>query len=124
MSFPDELSTKCTADVGSEVLREMVLQFAVGGASEPAIAHKLFPDARQATPLRVDRQNVAGLGFLFEMQFDTADIELTKHELDALFDGGIVSAIAGDKFLDNGPQCCGRQLQMGDAHGVILMRSA
>ena len=69
-------------------------------------------------------QNVAGLGFLFKMQFDTADIKLTQHQLDALFDERIVGAIAGDKFLDNGSQCRGRQLPMGDAHGVSLLRNA
>jgi hypothetical protein len=43
------------------------------------------------------------------MQFDTADIELTQHQLDALFDGRMVSAVSSDKFLDNGPQCRRRQ---------------
>ena len=58
------------------------------------------------------------------MQFDNADIKLTQQQLDALFDGRIVGAVAGDKFLDNGLQYHGRQLQMGNAHGVILLSNA
>ncbi len=42
---------------------------------------------------------------MFEMEFDTADIKLAQYLLDAWFDGGIVSAITGDKFFDNGSQC-------------------
>jgi hypothetical protein len=66
----------------------------------------------------IHRQYVAGLGCLLKMQFDTADIELMQDQLDALFDGRMVGAIAGDEFLDNVPQCRGRQLQMGIAHSV------
>jgi hypothetical protein len=73
-------------------------------------------------PTFIQRQYVAGLGCLFKMQFETTDIELMQHHLDALFDGSLVGAIAGDEFLDNGPQCRGRQLQMRDAHRVNLVR--
>jgi len=47
------------------------------------------------------------------MQFDTADIELMQHQLDALFDGRMVGAIAGDEFLDHGPQCAGDSRKWG-----------
>ena len=69
-------------------------------------------------------ENVAGVGLLFEMQFDIADIKLTQHPLDALFDGRIVGAITRDNFLDNGPQCRGRQSQMGNAHRVCRVINA
>lgn len=68
--------------------------------------------------------NVAGRGVVFEMQLDAADVELTQHPPDALFDERIVGAVAGDEFLDNGPQCRGGQLPMGDAHGIFLRRHA
>jgi hypothetical protein len=35
------------------------------------------------------------------MQFATADFKLKQHQLDVLFDGRMVGAIAGDEFLDN-----------------------
>ena len=43
------------------------------------------------------------------MQFDTADVKLKQHQLDALFDRRMIGAIAGDEFLDNGPECRWRQ---------------
>jgi hypothetical protein len=55
--------------------------------------------------------------FHLSLVFDTADIELMQHHLDALFDGSLVGAIAGGEFR-------GRQLQMGDAHRVNLVRIA
>ena len=58
------------------------------------------------------------------MQFDAADIELMQDKFDAQFDGRMVGAVACDEFLDNGPQCRGRKLQMRDAHGVRLLRNA
>jgi hypothetical protein len=38
------------------------------------------------------------------MQLDTASVELTQHRLDALFDQRMIRAVAGNEFLDNGPQ--------------------
>jgi hypothetical protein len=61
----------------------------------------------------IHRQYVARLRFVFEMQFDTAGVKLKQHQLDAPFDGRMVGTIARDEFIDNGPECCGRQLQMG-----------
>jgi hypothetical protein len=55
------------------------------------------------------RKNVAGLGFLFEMQFNTADIELMQHPFDALFDARVIGAVTGNEFLDDGPKCRRRQ---------------
>ena len=72
----------------------------------------------------IHRQYVAGLGFLFKMQLDPADIELMQDPLDTLFDRRMVGAIAGDEFFDNSSQCRGRQLQMGNAHRVIVPPTA
>lgn len=38
------------------------------------------------------------------MQFDFTDVKLMKHPFDAILDGRIVSAVAGDKFRDHGPR--------------------
>jgi hypothetical protein len=35
----------------------------------------------------------------------------------------MVRAVAGDEFLDNGPQRRGRQKREGDAHGVSILRN-
>jgi hypothetical protein len=72
----------------------------------------------------IHRQYVARLGFVFKMQFDFADVKLKQHQFDALFDRRMVGAIAGDKFLNNGPECRRRQLQMGNAHRVIVLPTA
>jgi hypothetical protein len=69
-------------------------------------------------------QNVAGLRFLFKMKLETPYLEFTQHQLDALSDKRMVGAVAGDKFLDDGPQCRGRQLAMRDAHEISLLRKA
>ena len=58
------------------------------------------------------------------MQLDVADVELTQHQFDAMFDGRMVGTVAGDKFLDHGTQCRGRKLPMRDAHGVSLPPNA
>ena len=54
------------------------------------------------------RQDVAGFSRAVEVQLDTARVELTHHLLDALLDRRMVRAVAGDEFLDNGPQRRGR----------------
>jgi hypothetical protein len=33
----------------------------------------------------------------------------------------MIRTIAGDEFLDNGPQRRGRQLTVGDAHAISVM---
>ena len=45
---------------------------------------------------------------MIEMDFDAADVQLTKHPFDALLNGRMVGAVAGDEFLDDGAQCEGR----------------
>jgi len=79
-----------------------------------------FRVTRRDTFALAHGQNVTGLGFLFEMQLGAAGLELTEHQLDATFDRRMVGAVAGDKFLDDGPQCGGRQSSMGDMHGLSL----
>ena len=54
------------------------------------------------------------------MQLDTASVELTQNLLDAPLDRRIIRAVARDKFFDNGPQRCGRQLRVWDAQGMTL----
>jgi hypothetical protein len=56
-----------------------------------------------------NRHDIAGLGPAFEMQLDNAGVELTHLGLDAPLDRGIVRAVAGDEFLDNGTQGSRRQ---------------
>jgi hypothetical protein len=56
----------------------------------------------------VHRKDVAGLSFAVEMQLDSASVELKQHLLDPPLDRRMVRAVAGDKFLDDGSQCCGR----------------
>jgi hypothetical protein len=46
-------------------------------------------------------QNIAGGRLMVEMQLDCADTELTDYLFDALVDGGVVGAVASDKFFDN-----------------------
>jgi len=65
-------------------------------------------------------QDVACLGFVVEMQLDTASVELTQNLLDAPLDRRMIRAVARDKFFDNGPQRCGRQLRVWDAQGMSL----
>jgi hypothetical protein len=36
----------------------------------------------------------------------------------------MIGAIAGDEFLDNGPECRWRQFQMGNSHSVIVLPTA
>ena len=69
------------------------------------------------------RTDVAGLRFTVEMQLDSASVELKQHLLDPSLDRRMVRAVAGDKFLDDGSQRCGRQLSVGDAHGVSVLGS-
>jgi hypothetical protein len=57
-----------------------------------------WPDLSSA----LSRHDVAGLGFIIEMQLDSTGFELTQHDLDALLDRSTVRAVAGDEFLDNG----------------------
>ena len=42
------------------------------------------------------------------MQFGISDIELRQYDLDAVFNRRMFRAVVGDKFLDNGMECCGR----------------
>jgi hypothetical protein len=65
----------------------------------------------------LNRHDVAALGFLIEMQRNAPGIEVTKHRLDTLLDRRMVRAVAGHEFLDNGPQCRGRQSCVRDVHG-------
>jgi hypothetical protein len=73
--------------------------------------------------LLIHGQDSAGFGLAIEMQFDTASVELTHDGLDAPLDRRMVRAVAGDEFLDNGPQRRGRQERGGDAHGVSILRN-
>ena len=66
------------------------------------------------------RHDVAGLGFIIEMHLDSTGFEVTQHDLDPPLDRSMVCAVAGDEFLDNGPQRSGRKLCVGDAHGKQL----
>ena len=75
-------------------------------------------------PTFIQGQNVAGFGFWLEMQLDAADVELTEHQFDAMFDGRMVGAVAGDNFFDHRTQCLGRKLLMRDAHRVSLPPNA
>jgi hypothetical protein len=52
----------------------------------------------------IPRQDVAGLGLAIEMQLGTAGVELTHYSLDPPLDERMVRAVAGDEFLDNGPE--------------------
>lgn len=73
--------------------------------------------------LLIHGQDSAGFGLAIEMQFDTARVELTHDGLDATLDRRMVRTVAGDEFLDNGPQRRGRQERRGDAHGVSILRN-
>ena len=48
--------------------------------------------------------DVAGLGFIIEMHLDSTGFEMAQHRLDPPLDRRMVRAVAGDEFLDNGPQ--------------------
>ena len=69
------------------------------------------------------RQDGADLGFAIEMQLDSVSVKLKQHVVDAPLDRRMVGAVAGDKFLDNGPQRRGRQLRVRDTHGVSILRN-
>jgi hypothetical protein len=51
-----------------------------------------------------DGHDVAGFGLGMEMQLDTTSIKLPQYILDSLLDRRIVSSVASDEFLDNGPE--------------------
>ena len=53
---------------------------------------------------------------MVEMQLDRPDAELTEYPFDALFDGGVVGAVASDKFFDNRAYRSGCQQPMGNKH--------
>ncbi|KKM63873.1 hypothetical protein LCGC14_1507050, partial [marine sediment metagenome] len=72
-----------------------------------AMVPSLIPIARRR--LLLHRHNVAGLGIAVTMQFHTASVELTNYHLDSSLNRRMVCAVAGDEFLDNGPQRRGRQ---------------
>jgi hypothetical protein len=55
------------------------------------------------------RHDIAPFGRIVEMQFDNSRVELAHDGLDAPLDRGIVRAVAGDEFLDDGPQGNWRQ---------------
>jgi hypothetical protein len=57
------------------------------------------------------------------MQFNTADIKLMQNDFDAWFNGGIVGAITGDKFLNNGSKYRFRKLSLRNEHAEILSQS-
>jgi hypothetical protein len=60
--------------------------------------------------------DVAGLGFIIEMHFDSTGFEMAQHSLDPSLDRRMVCTVARDEFLDNGPQRSGRKLSVRDAH--------
>jgi hypothetical protein len=53
---------------------------------------------------------------MVEMQLDRADAELTEYLFDALVDGGVVGAVASDKFFDNRAYRAGGQQPVGNEH--------
>jgi hypothetical protein len=53
---------------------------------------------------------------LVKMQLDRTRAELTEHLLNALSDGGVVGAVASDKFFDNRAYCSGCQQSVGNKH--------
>ena len=61
-----------------------------------------LPVARRPSPIH--RQDVARPGLGVKMQLDTASVKLMQHVLDSPLDHGMVRAVAGYKFLYNGPQ--------------------
>jgi len=65
---------------------------------------------------RLHGQNVASLGFVIEIQRNAPGVEMVKHRLDPSLDRRMVRTVAGDEFLDNGPQRHERQLRVGNAH--------
>ena len=64
--------------------------------------------------LRPRRQNIAGGRFLFEMQLDTASVELTEHLFNPVVDGRMVGAVAGDELFDDCPQHGGFEQLVGE----------
>jgi hypothetical protein len=56
-----------------------------------------------------------------EMQLGTTSLQLPQHTLDAPSDRRIVSAVASDKFLNDGSERNGRQLRVWDAHRTSLV---
>jgi hypothetical protein len=82
----------------------------------------LVPSAPVARIRRLPaRQDVAGRGLGVEMQLDSARFELTEHVCNARLDRRMIRAVAGDEFLDDGPQRHGRQLTVGDAHANSVL---
>jgi len=64
--------------------------------------------------------NVAGLGFIIEMHFDSTGFEMVQHSLDPPLDRRMVCTVARHEFLDNSPQRGGRKLCVRYAHGKQL----
>jgi hypothetical protein len=62
------------------------------------------------------KQNIASGRLTVEMQLDRSDAELTQYPFNALFDAGVVGAVASDKFFDNRAYCSGCQQPMGNEH--------
>ncbi len=50
------------------------------------------------------------------MQLNSASLKFVQYRLDTRFNRRVVRAVAGDKLFNNGPQCYGRQLRMGNVH--------
>jgi hypothetical protein len=50
------------------------------------------------------------------MQLDRTNAKLMEYRFDALVDGGVVGAIASDKFFDNRAYRSGCQQPMGNEH--------
>ncbi len=55
------------------------------------------------------------------MKLDSACLELVHHALDPPLNRRMVRSVAGDKLLDDGLQCCGRQQRVGYVHRVSLL---
>jgi hypothetical protein len=70
------------------------------------------------------QHDIAGGGFLLEMQLGTANFELTEHLFDALSDRRMVGAVASDEFFDDRPQSSGRQQPVGNKHGTARLGAA
>ncbi len=65
--------------------------------------------------------DVATFGLAIEMQLDSSSLKLPQHILDAPLDARIVRAIAGNEFLDDGPECRGRQFGVWDTHWLGVL---
>ena len=67
-----------------------------------------------------DSYDIAGLGLVIEMQFDTTNVQLPQNALDAPLNGRMVCTVASDELLNNGSERRWGQFRVWDTHGLSL----